>query len=320
MFQLARQLPPPVIVTTTAHLGDWQIPLADRHIIAETPSPIEAVEHGLSGVILVTGLVEGSRTQPVNQRVILWLREFCGYHSLPLLIEADGSRQKPLKAPADHEPPVPEFVRQIVQVAGLSGLGKPLNEEHVYGSELFARLSGLQPGETISAGALARVLTSPEGGLKHIPGTARKVVLLNQADTPELQSQARAMVKSLLPAYEAAIIASLQAEKIHAVHEPIAGIILAAGEARRYGQPKQLLDWRGEPFVRAVAKTALEAGLSPVIVVTGAYSNEVVSAVQDLSVQIVHNPEWQSGQASSVRAGLGPLRPPPQPSPKIFDF
>jgi molybdenum cofactor cytidylyltransferase len=304
-------------VTATSHLGNWQIPLADRHIIAETPSPIEAIEHGLSGVILVTGPFEGNRTQPVNQHVISWLREFCGYHSLPLLIEADGSRQKPLKAPAEHEPPIPEFVKQVVQVAGLSGLGKPLDEELVYKPERFARLSGLQPGKTISAEALARVLTSPEGGLKNIPGRARKVVLLNQADTPEQKSQAHAMVNALLSAYEAVIITSLQAEKIHAVHEPIAGIILAAGEARRYGQPKQLLDWRGEPFVRAVVKTALKAGLSPVIVVTGAHSTEVAAAVQDLPVQIAHNPEWQSGQASSVRTGLGSL---PFPSPNSSDL
>lgn len=309
MFQLARELPPPVILTATTHLGAWQIPLADRHIIAETPSPIEAIEHSLSGVILVTGPFEGNRTQPVNQHVILWLREFCGYHSLPLLIEADGSRQKPLKAPAQHEPVIPEFVEQVVYVTGLTGLGRPLGEDIVHRPEIFARLSGLRLGEMISTKLLARVLTDPEGGLKHIPAAARRVVLLNQADTPELQSQARRMVQPLLSAYNAVIIASLQSRQIHAVHEPITGIILAAGESRRFGRPKQLLDWRGEPFVRAVAKTALEAGLSPVIVVTGAYSGEVASALNDLPVQVIQNPKWKSGQASSIRAGLGPHPP-----------
>jgi molybdenum cofactor cytidylyltransferase len=305
MFQLARQLPLPVIVTTTTHLGVWQIPLADIHVILTKPAvPGQFNPHG---VTLVTGEVEGERIKGSGGKVIYWLHEFAKENKIPLLIESDGSRQKPLKAPADHEPVVPEFVDQVVQVAGLSGLGKLLGEEFVHRPEIFARLSGLQPGETILAEALARVLTSPDGGLKHIPATARKVVLLNQADTPELQSQAHAMVNDLLSAYEAVIIASLQAEKIYAVHEPIAGIILAAGEARRYGQPKQVLTWRGEPFVRAVAKTALETGLSPVIVVTGAYGSDVASAVQDLPVLVAHNPDWQSGQASSIRAGLSHL-------------
>jgi hypothetical protein len=55
MFQLARQLSPPVIVTATSHLGAWQIGLADQHIITETPAPLEALEHGLNGIILTTG-------------------------------------------------------------------------------------------------------------------------------------------------------------------------------------------------------------------------------------------------------------------------
>ncbi|MGB7875024.1 MAG: selenium cofactor biosynthesis protein YqeC [Anaerolineales bacterium] len=307
MFQLARELPPPVIVTATTHLGVWQTPLADRHIIATRPAPLEEMEHNLSGVMLVTGEIEAERTKPLDNDVIKWLHEFCGYFSMPLLIEADGSRQKPLKAPGEHEPPIPDFVKTVVVVAGLSGLGKPLDEETAHRPEIFGRLIGLKPGETITAAALMRVLTHPEGGLKNIPESARRIALLNQADTSALQSQAESIAKDLLSNYHSAIIASLKGKQIYAVHEPIAGIVLAAGEAQRYGQPKQLLDWRGEPFVRAVAKTALESGLSPVIVVTGAYADQVETAVVDLPVQVAHNPEWQSGQASSIRAGLIPL-------------
>ena len=109
-------------------------------------------------------------------------------------------------------------------------------------------------------------------------------MLLNQADTHELQSAAQGLAQALLPAYHSVIISSLKQEKVFAVHEPMAGIILAAGESRRFGQPKQLLDWKGQPFVRVVAKTALEAGLSPVVVVTGANAEQVELAVKDLNV------------------------------------
>jgi molybdenum cofactor cytidylyltransferase len=228
---------------------------------------------------------------------------------MPLLIEADGSRQKPLKAPGEHEPPIPDFVESVIVVAGLSGLGKPLTEEFVHRAEIFGLLSGLKSGETVTASALVRVLTHPDGGLKNIPENARRVVLLNQADSPALQSQAEAIAQDLLSKFQTVIIANLKNGQIQAVHEPIAGIILAAGEAQRFGQPKQLLDWRGQPFVRVVAKTALESGLSPAIVVTGAYADQVKAAVQDLPVQTVYNAEWQSGQASSIRAGLAPHPP-----------
>ncbi len=303
IFQLARQLEGPVIVTATTHLGAWQTSLADKHIVAEAPAAVEAIEHNMKGVILVTGEIKDDRTQPINDHSINWLRAICKRHSLPLLIEADGSRQKPLKAPAEHEPAIPEFVKQVVQVVGLTGLGKPLEEEFVHRPEIYSQLSELKIGETITEEALIRVLEHPDGGLKNIPENARRTVLLNQADTPELQSQADSIAKKLLPAYDSVIIASLKEKKIHAVREPIAGIILAAGESTRFGKPKQLLDWRGEPFVRVVAKTSLEAGLSPVIVVTGANAEQVEAAVQDLSVKIARNAEWKNGQSSSIKAG-----------------
>jgi molybdenum cofactor cytidylyltransferase len=167
-------------------------------------------------------------------------------------------------------------------------------------------------------------LTHPEGGLKNTPTDAQRVTLLNQADTPELQSAALGLAKALLPAYSSVIISSLEQEKIFAVHEPVAGIILAAGESRRFGQPKQLLDWNGQPFVRAVAQTALEAGLSPVIVVTGANAEQIELVVKDLDVTVIRNEEWKSGQASSIKEGIKAfVSPPPSlrdTSPKSREF
>jgi len=155
MFQLARQLPTPVIVTATSHLGVWQIPFADKHLITDTPTALEDIEHRLQGVILVTGSMDGERTRPINNNLLDWLRQFCGYHSIPLIIEADGARQKPLKAWAEQEPPIPSFVEQVLQVVGLSGLGKILNHESVHRPELFSRLSGLQIGEDITPDSCA---------------------------------------------------------------------------------------------------------------------------------------------------------------------
>ncbi len=224
-----------------------------------------------------------------------------------MLIEADGSRQRPLKAPADHEPVIPEFVETIVLVAGLTGLGKPLVKEVVYQPETFARLGNLKMGETITPEALALVLTHPAGGLKNIPLQARRIVLLNQAETPELQAQGKTLAEKLLPLYHSIIIASLKQSQIYAVYERVSGIILAAGGSSRFGQPKPLLDWHGQPFVRAVAQAALTAGLSPVVSVTGANAEQVESAIHDLPITITRNENWQDGQSTSIKAGLHTL-------------
>ncbi len=313
LFQLARQLPSPVIVTATSHLGVWQIEQADLHIITETAAPLEELEHGLKDVVLITGKIDGERIKPISNNLMNWLKEFCGYHSIPLLIEADGAREKPLKAWAEHEPPVPSFVDMVVQVVGLTGLSKALNDENVHRPEIFSKLSGLGLGESITSDSLARVLTHVEGGLKNIPMNARRAVLLNQADTPELQSAAQGLAQALVPPYHSVIISSLIDEKVFAVHEPVAGIILAAGGSTRYGQPKQLLDWKGQPFVRVIAKTALEAGLAPVVVVTGANAEQVEASVKDLNVIVTRNEDWQSGQASSIKVGIRPLTRAPSP-------
>ena len=310
VFQLARDLlssqsivhrSSSVIVTATSHLGVWQIPLADGHITAERPEEIGRIPEG---VTLVTGPIEGDRTQSVNPSVLSWLRDVSKQENLPLLIEADGARGLPLKAPAAHEPPIPDFVDMVIVVAGLSGLGKNISEA-VFREEEFRKL-GESAGRQVSPETLTRVLTHPEGGLKNIPAQARRVALLNQAETPELQAIGGKMAHDLLDHFDSVLVGSLQQNNFH-TFERTAGIILAAGESKRFGKPKQLLEWKGKPFVRQVAETATRAGLSPVIIVTGAKAEEVENAVSGLEAQIVRNENWQSGQASSIVAGIASL-------------
>lgn len=81
-------------------------------------------------------------------------------------------------------------------------------------------------------------------------------------------------------------------------------VLLAAGASARLGRPKQLVEWRGETLVHRAARTACEAGLGPVRVVTGASADAVARAVADLPVSPVHKPEAAEGLASSIRAGL----------------
>jgi molybdenum cofactor cytidylyltransferase len=88
----------------------------------------------------------------------------------------------------------------------------------------------------------------------------------------------------------------------------VAGVILAAGESKRFPEPKQLLKWRGEALVWHVVRAALEGGLSPVIVVTGANGDKVRKALGDESVEFVNNVDWASGQSSSMKVGLESVR------------
>jgi molybdenum cofactor cytidylyltransferase len=321
LFRLARELSGPVVVTTSTHLGREQVALADHHFTVHNLAEIEAVfQAGLEGVTLFSSDESGEgRVHGLESGLLNHLADLAEKARLSLLVEADGSRRMPLKAPASHEPAIPEWVRQVVVVAGLSGIGQPLDEAHVHRVGRFGELAGIAAGEAVMPGAVERVLLHPQGGLKNIPANARRSVVLNQADTDILQSTGGQIARKLLVSYAEALVTRLADLKtpVKAVFSPVAGIILAAGRSQRMGKPaKVVMDWQGEPFVRRVARTALEAGLKPVSVISGAAQAEVRQALEGLPVEIVHNEHWAEGQSTSIHSGVRTL--PGQTGAAIF--
>ena len=87
----------------------------------------------------------------------------------------------------------------------------------------------------------------------------------------------------------------------------VAGIVLAAGSSTRMGRNKLLLELGGETVVQRAARTAIEAGLDPVIVVTGHAHEAVAAQLHVFAVTTVVNTEHAAGQHTSVAVGIGAL-------------
>ena len=102
-----------------------------------------------------------------------------------VVVEADGAAGRPLKAPADHEPVIPACTSCLVGLAGLSGIGRPLNDQWVFRPGRFAELAGMSRNDSVTEAALADVFTHKNGIFKNAPAQAVRIVFLNQADTPE---------------------------------------------------------------------------------------------------------------------------------------
>ena len=87
----------------------------------------------------------------------------------------------------------------------------------------------------------------------------------------------------------------------------VGAVVLAAGSSSRMGMPKQLLQFQGQTLLRRAALAALGAGCRPVVVVTGAHAGRTREELRGLDVLEVLNELWETGMASSVRAGVSAL-------------
>ncbi|MEP7016412.1 MAG: nucleotidyltransferase family protein [Actinomycetota bacterium] len=89
----------------------------------------------------------------------------------------------------------------------------------------------------------------------------------------------------------------------------IAGLVLAAGGGSRFGRPKAGVEFGGRRLVDLAIESCVVAGLSPVVVVLGAVwltpAPRADSVGNDATeIWLVENPDWPTGLASSLRAGL----------------
>lgn len=113
-----------------------------------------------------------------------------------LLIEADGSRGLPLKAPAAHEPVITAGTGLVIAVLGLTGIWKPIAEA-CHRPERVCALLGMLPDDRITPEAAAMLLMSRDGLRKQVDNR-RFAVILNQADG-EKEQEAGCQIASLLP-------------------------------------------------------------------------------------------------------------------------
>jgi molybdenum cofactor cytidylyltransferase len=298
------------LITTTTKLGRGQAALGQHHLIDPTRDALASVAELLErgGSVLVTGPLaetEEKWTSP-GRATLEALSRIAAEVGAPLLIEADGARGRSLKAPTEHEPVVPDFTNTVVPMAGLDVLGQRIGSPAVHRPERVAELLGLEPSHTLGPSEIARLLGSVAGGLKGVPAEAQVRILLNKADLSRLAA-GREIAGRLLEnqGIQAVVLAALEAEDpVLETHGRVAGIVLAAGGSSRLGRPKQLVEFRGRPLVWHAVRVGLEAGLSPLVVVSGAAGEQIRRALEGQSVKVIDNPDWEAGQSSSVRLGL----------------
>jgi len=99
-----------------------------------------------------------------------------------ILVEADGAKHCPLKAPNENEPVIPSSTTWTLPVVGLDGVGKINTKEYVFRPNYFSRLTGIKEGEIITPDSVAKVILHPEGLVRGTPIKARILPILNKGE------------------------------------------------------------------------------------------------------------------------------------------
>ncbi len=151
----------------------------------------EAFSGGAPGIVVGGGLLSKNRVGGVEPAVVSSLAPLADV----VLVEADGSRRRPIKGTAEYEPALPDAATLVVAVGNISAFGVPVDEEHVHRPELFSKLTGIGPGQSITARAFARALA--EGSLASIPDGARSAALITGVHPGKSMSDAAVVTREI---------------------------------------------------------------------------------------------------------------------------
>lgn len=197
MFHLARRLKhlnKKVLVTTTTAI---YVPKADDYdnlVILD-----ENIVHSryLDNTITVMGsrISSENKLLGVSKEYIddLFKTSLFDY----ILVEADGSKGRPIKAPASHEPVIPSCTTKTIGVIGMDSLDKKANEDYVHRPELFVNVTESHVGDIIDEEVISRLIISENGLFKGVPSTSKKYLFLNKAES-EKDMQSAYRIKKLI--------------------------------------------------------------------------------------------------------------------------
>lgn len=197
MYRLAAEHGGRVGITTTAHIEYFPRTLPATRYIAPEDELLRNIKADQSSRIIAfaqpserRGRRAGIAPESVQQ-----FRQ-AGRFNL-LLIKADGARGRLLKAPADHEPPIPVCADTVIAVISARAIGKRLTAKVVHRIERITAVAGLEENGRILPVHIARILASEHGALKNT-GTARVIPLINMVDDGEREILARTAAQEAL--------------------------------------------------------------------------------------------------------------------------
>lgn len=179
-----------VLVSTTTKM--W-VPQQDQYSVLDLSGKPQ-YQSPSDGTVTVVGKLlgeSGKMTGPGEES----LRKLHPFYNL-ILLETDGSAEKPLKGWRDDEPVIPSFTTHSIGVMDITQLDRPLSSDNVHRCKLFYQLTGATSGAKLTLEQFSRIITARNGLLKNSYG--RQFVFLNKVESQKSLDQVH-LLRKMLP-------------------------------------------------------------------------------------------------------------------------
>ncbi len=174
---LGGQLTGRTILTTTTKMGRDQL---SRFETLDAPSDDDLRDALRRGPVVVRSRVQGHKALGVRPETCdRWFADRATVEHV--LVEADGARQRPFKAPRPLEPLIPITATTVLAHIGADALGRVIVDQ-CHRPMRVAAVAGCSPAERLTPARAATVLLSDRGGRKAVPDGARFVVVVTKVE------------------------------------------------------------------------------------------------------------------------------------------
>ena len=223
-----------------------------------------------------------------------------------ILVEGDGSRRKPIKAPANYEPVIPKLCNKVVGLIGLDAINKKINDINVHRPEIFCEITNSSIGNLITEDMIYKLIISEDGLFKSTNILTKKYIVLNKADD-DIRKNSAFIIKDMINKgnfnTENIIISSmLNKTSYNKEIKHITGIILASGFSKRMGMQKLLLDIKGTTIIERVLRAVKASKLDEVIIIYR--DNEIKNIASKYDIKMIYNENAHKGQSEAIKLGV----------------
>lgn len=215
-----------------------------------------------------------------------------------ILIEADGSRGLPFKVPYEHEPVVPINTAKTFLLFSAKIIGEKISEENTYNLNNIKAILD-QNDMVYSNENILKLLY--EGWFKDSNYRNLKVII-NQGETLKNDFIAKDLMKQLYKNYDIGsyLISIKNREVYQAFDDKIGVLILAAGEGKRMGRIKQLMDFAGSTFLEETIKK-YSTYCQEIIVTLGFHKEAIRARINELGFVFQDIDGYKEGMSASFR-------------------